>query len=89
MLEVGLVGGGQMPLTGDVSLVHHGLLLLDELPEFMRHVLEVLRQPLEKSITRIQSRAHRRPYGIGHNGGSSQGRDEFAHPMQCTPRSLP
>jgi hypothetical protein len=78
-----------MPLTGDVSLVHHGILLLDKLPEPKRQVLEVLRQPLEKSITRIQSRPHRRPYGIGHGGGPSQGLDEFAHSMQCTPRSLP
>jgi hypothetical protein len=77
-----------MPLTGDVSLVHHGILFLDELPEFKRHVLDVLQQPLEMSITRIQSRAHCRPYGIGPGGGPSQGRDQFAHPMQCTPRSL-
>jgi magnesium chelatase family protein len=62
-----------MPLTGDVSLVHDGVLLLDKLSEFKRHVLEVLRQPLEMSTTRIQSRAHRRPLGIGHGGGPSQG----------------
>jgi magnesium chelatase family protein len=51
-----LIGGGQVPRPGDVSRARHGVLLLDELPEFRRNVLEVLRQPLEMSITRIHSR---------------------------------
>jgi hypothetical protein len=39
--DVGLIGGGQVPLPGEVSLAHHGILLFDELPELKRHVLEV------------------------------------------------
>jgi magnesium chelatase family protein len=91
---VALVGGGTQPRPGEITLAHHGVLFLDELPEFDRHVLEVLREPLESGqITvsraarqvdfpaRFQLVAAMNPCPCGYHGDSS-GR------CRCSPDQL-
>ena len=60
--SVALVGGGSRPRPGEISLAHNGVLFLDELPEFNRQVLEVLREPMESGRVTISRAAHQSEY---------------------------
>jgi predicted ATPase with chaperone activity len=72
--DVGLIGAGQVPLPGEVSRAHNGVLCLDELPKFRRHVLEVLRQPLEEGVIYLQSRGRHESSCFRCLSGTAHGR---------------
>ena len=88
-----LIGGGTIPRPGEVTLAQHGVLFLDELPEFNKQTLEVLRQPLEDRIVTISRTkatlsfpanfillAAMNPCPCGYSG-----EEDNAHPCECTP----
>jgi magnesium chelatase family protein len=90
----GLIGGGSIPKPGQVSLAHHGVLFLDEIAEFRREALEVLRQPLEDGLVTISRAAislsypanfmlasAMNPCPCGYHGDSS-------HECNCTPTQI-
>jgi len=94
--DVALVGGGQNPHPGEISLAHNGVLFLDELPEYKRSALEVMRQPLEdRKITVSRAKdtveypasfmlvAAMNPCPCGHYGENNP-----AHPCTCTPAQI-
>lgn len=92
--EAALVGGGTIPRPGEVSLAHNGVLFLDELPEFPRHVLEALRQPLEDrevTLARVRGRIRlpaRFQLVAAMNPCPCGGRGDPRRGCGCTPRRL-
>jgi magnesium chelatase family protein len=78
---VGLIGGGQVPLPGEESRAHHGILWLDELPACRRHELEGRRQPLEEGVLYRQSSARHRRLCADRVGGAREAFASRSHPV--------
>ncbi len=93
---VALVGGGSDPRPGEISLAHHGVLFLDELPEFDRRVLEVLREPMESRVIHISRAARQVTYPSNFMLVAAMnpcpdgyfGSNIAARPCRCTPDQI-
>jgi magnesium chelatase family protein len=72
--DAGLIGGGHVPMPGDVSLAYHGVRFLDARPECLCHVLEVLRQPFGNDVTQVPAPGHPRSRRFGCPGGGGPDR---------------
>lgn len=92
--DISLIGGGKYPKPGEISLAHHGILFLDEVPEFSKDALEVLRQPLEDGVVTISrlnatlSYPARTTVVCAANPCKCGNLLEISKPCSCTPRQI-